>query len=219
MQIRDLDQAATGPLAPATPRRQRRRVLLGAGALALVLATIGTVAALGSRPSPAAQAHEPSVAVASPNGVAVAPRSPKGQVAPNSTTSAPASAVLADGTYPTYIDKVDIDGATITVDVIQVFENGEAAINAAVEDGMARSEAQYLYVYIRNLNPRLRTLPVARAVSIQFADGCEAPPVRHKALTELAERTATFDDLYFYEVTVVNGAIDQITQRLARAAC
>jgi len=95
--------------------------------------------------------------------------------------------VLADGTYPTYIDKVDVKDATITVDVIQLFEN-EAAINAAVEDGMSANDAQYLYVYIRNQNPRLRTLPVARNIDIEFTDGCEAPPVRDKALTELAKR-------------------------------
>jgi len=135
-----------------------------------------------------------------------------------STTSTGAAAVLLDGTYPTYIDKVDVAGAAITIDVIQVFEN-EAATNAAIEDGMAPSDAQYLYVYVRNQNPRLRTLPVARDVEIRFLDGCEAPPELDAALTELAKRTTPFSSLYYYDVTVTNGTIHHIEQHLTEAAC
>ncbi|HEY3209514.1 MAG TPA: hypothetical protein VGL18_06915, partial [Actinomycetota bacterium] len=76
-----------------------------------------------------------------------------------------------------------------------MFEN-EAAVNAAIEDGMAPGRAQYLYIYVRNQNPRLRTLPVARDVRIEFADGCETPPDRDAALSELAKRTRPFDKLY-----------------------
>ena len=222
MKIRPLDQPVTGQLTPASPRRRRRTILLGAGVLALVMASIGTAAALGGRSSPTARAHQPSVTSA-PATIPPAPQSPNGQAAPKAITSTPAP-VLADGTYPTYIDKVDVDGATITVDVIQLFENGEAAIKAAVEDGMSADEAQYLYVYIRNQNPRLRTLSVARDIAIHFVDGCDASSVRAEALTELSKRTATSDvinamHLYYYVVTVADGAIHQVTQRLAQAAC
>jgi hypothetical protein len=222
MQIQDLDQQLAGQLAPASPRRRRRTILLGAGALALVMASIGTAAALGGRSSPSTQSRQPSATVAAKGVVASIPQSSNGQVALKAVTST-AAPVLADGTYPTYITKVDVDGATITVDVIQLFEN-EAAVDAAVEDGMIANDAQYLYVYIRNENPRLRTLPVARNIDIQFADGCEAPPQRDAALTELAKRTATSDKvngqhLYYYDVTVTDGAIHQIQQRLVEAAC
>ena len=127
-------------------------------------------------------------------------------------------AVLADGIYPTYIDGVDVGRATITIDVIQVFED-DAAIDAAIEDGMAPNDAQYLYVYVRNQNPRLRTLPVARDVDMLFLDGCEAPPERDAALTELAKSTTPFSSLYYYDVTVANGAIRHIEQHLTEAAC
>jgi hypothetical protein len=164
----------------------------------------------------------PALSVASPSNVDAAPAAtqqlPSGQVAPNPTTSTPASPMLADGIYPTYINQVDVDGAKITIDVLQVFEN-EAAVNAAIEDGMARDEAQYLYIYVRNQNPRLRTLPVASDVDIQFADGCEASGEQHAALTELAEPVRAYGDLYYYDVTVTNGEINQITQHLARPAC
>jgi hypothetical protein len=220
MQTHDLGQPDTSPLGPASPRRHRRRALLGAGALALVLATIGITAALAGGSSPAARAHAPSVTVASPN-VAAAPatvhRPRRGRAATKSATSG-AVAVLADGTYPTYIDGVDVGGGTITIDVIQVFEN-DAATNAAIEDGMAPNDAQYLYVYVRNQNPRLRTLPVDREVDMLFLDGCEAPPERDAALTELAKRTTPFDSLYYYDVTVTNGTIHNIEQHLTEAAC
>lgn len=219
MRIHDLEQPANRPPASATRMRHPRAVLLGAGALALALATIGIMAALAGRSSLATQARAPSVNVADPSSVAAASaatqQSRRGQVASTSTTSTPP--VLADGTYPTYLDEVDVDGATITIDRIQVFEN-EAAVNAAIEDGMARGEAQYLYIYVRNQNPRLRTLPVARDVRIEFVDGCEAPPNRDAALSELAKKKS-FDKLYYYDVTVANGAIHQITQHLAKAAC
>src|SRR5437870_4233675 len=109
------------------PRLTRSRgiVLLAAGTLALVIATSSIVAALAGRPSPA-----------------TAQRSPGGQVGRSvtrpstsvSTTSTVARPVLADGTYPTYIRGVDVGGAAITVDVIQVFKD-EAAANAAIADG------------------------------------------------------------------------------------
>ena len=221
MQIHDLGQPDPSPLAPASPGRRRRRVFLGAGALAVVLATIGITATLAGGSSRAARAHVPSVTVASPNVAAgrAAVRQPrKGQAATKSGGGAGAVVLLADGIYPTYIDGVDVGRATITIDVIQIFED-DAAIDAAIEDGMAPNDAQYLYVYVRNQNPRLRTLPVAPDVDMLFLDGCEAPPERDAALTELAKRTTPFDSLYYYDVTVANGAIHHIEQHLTEAAC
>jgi hypothetical protein len=216
MQNPKLHQTAGRPLAPTTPRRYRRMVLLVAGTLALVLATIGIVAALGGRSSPATQAQQPSVKAARSSTIPVANSS--GTSTGLSTTSTAAGHVLADGTYPTYIREVDAQGATITVDVIQVFHD-EAAIKAAIEDGKPPREAQYLYVYIRNQNPLLRTLPVARDVRIEFVDACEAPPNRHAALTELAKETTPFNSTYYYDVTVSDGAIHHITQQLSIPAC
>jgi hypothetical protein len=214
MQTPNLDQEAT------RPKRSRRMVMLGAGALALALAIIGTVAAVADRSS--STSHEPAVLAASPATIAAAPQSPDAQPAAKpagvSTTSTPAGPVLADGIYPTYVTKVDVDGATITVDVIQVFEN-EAASKAALEDGMNRDIAEYLYIYVRNQNPLLRTLPVARDVRIDFLGTCESPGNRDAALTELAKKTKHFDSTFYYEVTVTDGSIHKITQRVATAAC
>jgi hypothetical protein len=214
MQTPRLNQTAS-PLAP-TPMRRRRMVLLGAGTLVLVLATTGIVAALADRPAP----H------GNPTSIAAGQQPPSGHAAPKAAGTSPgpstrpttAAPVLADGMYPTYVREVDIDGATITIDVVQAFQ-GKAAAAAAIADGRSPSEAKYLYVYVRNQNPRLRTLPVAPNVQIQFMGTCEQPPSRGEALTELARKTTPFTTTYYYDITVMDGAINQITQRLAISAC
>jgi hypothetical protein len=85
---------------------------------------------------------------------------PATTVAPATTTAAPATtepAVLADGRHPVYLKTVDPGRRTITFDLIQFFTGDEAA-KAAAEDG-EESPPPNDY-YIRNVNPRLRTLPV-----------------------------------------------------------
>jgi hypothetical protein len=84
------------------------------------------------------------------------------------TTAAPASSAatpttsepveLADGRHPVYVKTVDPAQQTLTFDLIQFF-TGDAATKAAAEDN-EESPPPNDY-YIRNVNPRLRTLPVA----------------------------------------------------------
>jgi hypothetical protein len=218
MQTPNIDPTAT------RSKRNHRMVTLGAGALAIVLAIIATVAAVSGGSSSPAQAREPLALVADP--ATIAPPSPSDHVAPKtskkakaSTPSTPAAPVLADGTYPTYVTTVDVAGATITVDVIQVFQD-EAAERAAIEDGVQDVLAEGLYIYVRNENPRLRTLPVASDVDIEFIGTCESPGNREAALTELAKKAKDdFFNLYYYDITVMDGAIHRIMQRLAQAAC
>jgi hypothetical protein len=92
---------------------------------------------------------------------------PAGQGGGVATTAAPAPtaapatsrpAVLEDGRHPVYLKTVDPGRRTITFDLIQFF-SGDAATKAAAEDG-EQSPPDNDY-YIRNVNSRLRTLPVA----------------------------------------------------------
>jgi hypothetical protein len=93
---------------------------------------------------------------------------PSAPGAPTATTAAPATnaaspttsepVVLADGRHPVYLKTVDAARRTITFDLIQFF-TGEAAIKAAAEDNKESPPPNDYY--IRNVNPRLRTLPVA----------------------------------------------------------
>jgi hypothetical protein len=72
-------------------------------------------------------------------------------------------AVLDDGRHPVYLKTVDPGQQTITFDLIQFF-TGDAAAKAATEDGQESPPPNDYY--IRNVNPRLRTLPVAAGAPI-----------------------------------------------------
>jgi hypothetical protein len=88
-------------------------------------------------------------------GGAPATTAPPPSTAATPTTGEPV--VLADGRHPVYLKTVDPGQSTITFDLIQFF-TGEAATKAAAEDG-EESPPPNDY-YIRNVNSRLRTLPV-----------------------------------------------------------
>ena len=105
------------------------------------------------------------------------------------TTSEPV--VLADGRHPIYIKTVDPDQQTITFDLIQFF-TGDAATKAAAEDG-EESPPPNDY-YIRNVNSRLRTLPVRSDAPITvnvLAAGSTGSATKDVAVT-LAELATYF---------------------------
>jgi hypothetical protein len=198
----------------------RNLVVFVAAALALGLGVTGVYALAGGSSSSGAG---PGPAVISaptspgPTATATAPASPE---TPRPTTSAqptPDPTALADGTYPAYVRAVDVQRATITVDVVQVFVGG-AAHQAAIEDGVAWGDVRFDPVYIRNENPLLRTLPVARDVKIKFIGMCMEPN-RRVGLTELRKETTPFTSVFYYDVSVVGGSIQSIQQLIAVAAC
>jgi hypothetical protein len=208
-------------------RRSRRAVLVGAGALAFVLAAAGVVAAAAADRSTTPMADRsvnapaPSIPAPTTGPTTVhvtVPPAPSAPPASPSVEPAPDPNALADGTYPTYVRDVDVHGATITVDVVQVFKR-RAAAHAAMEDGVARRDARYLWIYLRNENDLLRTVPVARDVRIHFIGVCETPPNRHVALTELSDATTPFDTTFYYAITVVDGQIHRVGQHLAISGC
>ena len=128
--------------------------------------------------------------------------------------------MLADGRYPSYIRTVDRDRNRLTVDLVQVFD-GQAARDTAIADGMARDKAQYLGVYVRNQNPRLRTLALARDLRLDLRGGdCEAP--RNHQLTKLATDARSMSGAihtYYFTLTVQAGAVHEIHEFLAINAC
>jgi len=128
--------------------------------------------------------------------------------------------VLADGRYDSYIRTVDRHRNRLTVDLVQVFD-GQAARDAAIADGMTPDKAQYLGVYVRNQNPRLRTLPLARDLRLDLRGGdCEAP-LNHQ-LTKLATDARSMSGstpTYYFPLTVRGGAVHQVQEFLAINAC
>ena len=87
---------------------------------------------------------------------------------------APKPPVLADGHYDAYVRQVDSGRDRLVVDLVQVFHD-QAAVNEAIADGQSRDAAQLLSTYVRNKNPRLRTLTLAGNVRELLGGDCEAP--------------------------------------------
>jgi len=129
---------------------------------------------------------------------------------------APKARVLADGHYDAYIRTVDSRHDRLVVDLVQVFHD-HAAIDAAIADGRPRDSAQYLGIYVRNQNPRLRTLPLAGDLRVDLADPCGDPPGRGALLTRLATHAHRVG--WYFVLTVSDGAVQRVQERFAGNAC
>jgi hypothetical protein len=168
-------------------------------------------------------ATDPSAVPAAP--VAASPASPAPKLAtpaPKQTPiSKPAVAhkapVLADGRYDAYIRQVNSRGDYVVVDLVQAFHD-KAAVEAAIADGQPRDTAQYLYTYVRNENPRLRTVRLADGLRLDLlGDDCEAP-ISTKLNTLAAHVNAGVGQFY-YELTVTGGAVQRIEELRTANAC
>jgi hypothetical protein len=134
------------------------------------------------------------------------------------TTRAPATgqqaepAQLADGRHPVIVKQVDAGGRTVTFDLIQWFE-GDAAAKAAAEDG-EESPPPNDY-YIRNVNPRLRTLPVtsgARVTLTRLTVGQGGGNAAGPVPADLAAVAASGVDHIFW-ATVRGGQIQALEEQ------
>jgi hypothetical protein len=128
--------------------------------------------------------------------------------------------VLADGRYDTYIRTVDTDHNRLVVDLVQVF-SGQAAVDAAIADGTPRERAQYLDVWVRNQNPRLRTLPLTHDVRLDLRGSCEEPRSQQFARLAANARLLLSDSrhAYYYTLTVQDGAVQRVQEFVAFNAC
>ena len=228
-----LDRPPATTDSASTGRRSRRPVFLVAAA-ALVLATaVGTSLAVATRPdgpqAPAAAAVAPEAPAADQTAGATEQRpsaAPEQQGTPGPALAQPKSAgdtgtqspVLADGTHEAYITKVDSANDRVVVDVVQVFHDGEA-VKAAIADGKSPSDARYLTTWVRNENSRLRTLPLAGNLVVNLRDACGEPGNNREAqLTRLAAN-AKLKGTYYYTLSVTDGTVKRIEERLAVNAC
>jgi hypothetical protein len=133
---------------------------------------------------------------------------------------APTPPVLADGRHDAYIRQVNARGGHLVVDLVQVFQ-GQAAVDAAIADGMPRDTAQVLYTYVRNQNPRLRTLPLADDLRLDLRGAdCEAPTSHRLAkLAADARAMSGAQHTYYFTLTVAGGAVHRVQEFLAINAC
>jgi hypothetical protein len=127
--------------------------------------------------------------------------------------------VLADGRYDAYIRTVDAGRNRLVVDLVQVFHD-QAAVDAAVADGQSHDTAQVLSTYVRNQNPRLRTLPLAGDVRLDLRGGCEEP-VSHQLAKLAADARAMSGPVHtwYFTLTVAGGAVQRVQEFVAINAC
>jgi hypothetical protein len=127
----------------------RSRRLVAAAVLIVTLA-VG-LAACGSDEPGATEATGGDAAQPTDAGAAPAPtKAPTGGQAAEPTD-------MENGRHPVVVKQVSVSGRTVTFDLIQWF-SGDAATKAAAEDGEESPPPNDYYT--RNVNPRLRTLPV-----------------------------------------------------------
>ena len=113
---------------------------------------------------------QPTDGATDPSGppAATAPPATKAP-APGGTTKSP-PVVLADGRHVVYLKTVDPSRRTIRFDLIQFYGGDDAIREAAKDHPEASPEQVRQWVpngdYIRNVNPRLRTLPVPSDATI-----------------------------------------------------
>jgi hypothetical protein len=128
--------------------------------------------------------------------------------------------VLADGRYPSYIRTVDTNRQRLVVDLVQVFKY-PASVDAAIADGMPHDQAQVLYVWVRNQNPRLRTLPMASDLQIDLLPG-DCIESRNHQLAKLVKDSRAMSNsrpAFYFTLTVAGGAVHHIQEDKTFNAC
>jgi hypothetical protein len=225
---------------PSAGRRRRRKQLAVVASTLVVLAVaVGTSLAVATRPidrqaagaGPATEAGPAPAATAGDQnanaGQAQAAQPDQNAPAPPATGQKPGSdpnaagtvgsaPALEDGEHPAYITKVT--DSRIEVDVVQVFHD-TAAVKAAIADGESPADAKYLTTWVRNENSRLRTLPLAGDLDIRLRDACGDPGDDRQALLTKLAANAKLKDTYYYLLTVADGKVERIEERLAVNAC
>ncbi len=239
MRTSSLDERSSGTAAaPAVKVRRRRRpgVVVATAALTLLAVATGSGIALNTQRQPAATPTDSPVATvaltpvgsaAAPAGTLTASGGPAAGAKGGATSvhagtaSAPVDgAPLINGTYNTFIRKIDPDRRTMLVDVLQVFA-GQAAEKAAAADSRSASFIEMVRgsgIYIRNSSPRLRLVPVAPSATIKFLNTCEGPTATRHLLTVLA-KNATTSEGFYYTLTMSDGSVTRIVEHQSRPAC
>jgi hypothetical protein len=187
------------------------RIIAAVTLATAALATGSYLAVTTAHPS-AATPTTPPVTTPMPPKPPVDPPQPPGRP--------PRVPVLADGRYNSYIRTIDRDHNRLVVDLVQVFQ-GQPAIDAAIADGLPHDQAQVLYVWVRNQNPRLRTLAMASDLQIDLLPG-DCIESRNHQLAKLVKDSRAISNsrpAYYFTLTVADGAVHQIQEDKTFNAC
>jgi hypothetical protein len=170
----------------------------------IIAATLAAIAiAAGSYLALSTNTHHPAAAADT------APTSPVVQT-PTTTgdPTNPEPAVLADGRHPVLLKTIDPSQGTVTFDLIQYFHGDQATIEAAKDHQESPPPNDS---YSRNVNPRLRTLPVRADAAItanQLAGSNQDIPV---SLARLATLTRAGSGMFW--ITVRGDQVVRISQQ------
>jgi hypothetical protein len=167
--------------------------------------------------APAPPTTEVSARQPTPTRPTPAPQPPITHPAPPLDPPAP---VLADGRYDSYIRTVDTNRQRLVVDLVQVFKY-PASVDAAIADGLPRDQAQVLDVWVRNQNPRLRTLPLASDLQIDLLPG-DCIESRNHQLAKLIKDSRAISNsrpAYYFTLTVADGVVHRIQEDKTFSAC
>ena len=218
------------PTRPSSPRPPRRRPVALVVAGAVLVAAIGTGAALAPGDRGADRSDQPTAApptkAAAPTPASLGTASGQGQRGSGQEQSSNPSAgagregvtSLTDGRYDAYVRRVDPDRDLIVVDLVQVF-TGAAAVRAAIEDGMDRSGAEVRDTYVRNQGDRLRTLEMAGGVRLNLIGSCESTGQEALFTKLIKDATSGQGRLFYYALHVRGGMVQRIDEHQAQPAC
>jgi hypothetical protein len=159
---------------------------------ALLVASLAVAGCGRGQPDEATTpADQPPAATTAPT-----PKAP----APDDSTDSPPG-VLADGRHPVIVKSIDASRRTVTFDLIQLYWGDEAAREAARDHQESPPPNDY---YIRNVNPRLRTLPVRTdaviTVNMLAGEALKNVPVSFTDLPALMRRNPYASRLFYITV-------------------
>ncbi|HET7518088.1 MAG TPA: hypothetical protein VFN05_10395 [Actinomycetes bacterium] len=167
---------------------------------ALLIAGLAVGGCARSQPNDTAtNASGPAVVTATPATIAPAP-----------ADTTPQPVVLADGRHPVLLKSVDPNRRTIRFDLIQLYF-GEEARREELRDHDTRYPAPN-DVYLRNVNPRLRTLPVRAGAPISILDNDFAATDGYVSLAKLAAVLPRQSSMPFW-ITVRNGQVVKLSEQ------
>jgi hypothetical protein len=187
-------------------------------AITSLVLTAGVGLTACSQPAPAPTRGPSADPASSPTHDAPAAAAPIA-AAPEAPATRPAATrdgALADGRHPARITAVDPSGEHVTIDVVQFFQ-GEAATEAARADGSTDLPPPNDH-WIRNVNPRLRTLPVApdAPVTVNTLSSTETGSATTNSTISLP-KLASYEDVRvsysLFWVTTRDGAVTGIAEQ------
>jgi hypothetical protein len=173
-------------------------------AIAVLLAAIAVTGCAGR------QSDQPS---SQPSDRVTATATPPAMTAEGSTakqTGGPSNrpAVLADGRHPVCLTAIDPRTGTITFDLVQWYFGEDAAREAAKDDQESPPPNDY---YVRNVNPKLRTLATAAGATITVNNLLNTQQPTPVTLAKLA--TLTQDRNPVFWITVSNDQVLKINEQ------